>query len=65
MGRPPSDAQISRVMAELGRRGGERSTKAKIAASRANGAKGGAPRLRPRCPRCEAANRTCYHLKGD
>ena len=35
-----------RWMAEIGRRGGKRRTKAKALAARANGAKGGRPRRR-------------------
>lgn len=52
---------ISRVMAEFGRRGGAASTMAQDAARKRNAAKGGRPRLKPRCARCEAAGRTCYH----
>jgi len=40
-------ALISRAMAALGRRNKGRTSKAKAAAARANGAKGGRPKKRP------------------
>lgn len=45
----------------LGKRGGSANTKAQNAARAANALKGGRPRTRERCARCEAAKRTCYH----
>jgi hypothetical protein len=56
MAKPPNPNAV-----ELGRLGGQMKTEAQRLARAANGRKGGRARLFPRCARCEAAKRTCYH----
>jgi hypothetical protein len=48
------DSTLSKAAAELGRRGGLATTKAKVKASRSNGKLGGRPAKYPKCPKYSA-----------